>query len=183
MTRVSVATLHESGHFLKISEHIQTDINRAPRVPVPGLQISDLTLDDMDAIFILNESIFGEERVINTFDRKDLVLLLASIDEEPIGFKVGYRENRFVFYSAKGGVSPSFRRRGIALALMDAMMDRARDRGYARLAFDTFPNLHPGMTILGIQEGFRLMKADYNATYREYRLRFEKRLTPLPDQS
>ncbi len=168
---------------MKISEHIRSAVQSTTREPIPGLVITDLIVDEMDAIFVLNETIFGEERVINTFDRKDLVLLLATFDDKPIGFKVGYRENRFVFYSAKGGVISSFRRRGIALALMDAMMDRARDRGYAHLAFDTFPNLHPGMTVLGIQEGFRLMKADYNATYREYRLRFEKRLTPLPDQS
>jgi len=168
---------------LKTPKDIQAVVYPTPRAPIPGLQILDLTVDNMDAIFELNETIFGEERVINTFDRKDLVLLLATFDDVPIGFKVGYRENRFVFYSAKGGVISSFRRRGIALALMDAMMDRARKRGYARLAFDTFPNLHPGMTVLGIQEGFRLMKADYNATYREYRLRFEKRLLPDQDQS
>jgi hypothetical protein len=32
------------------------------------------------------------------------------------------------------------------------------------------------MTVLGLAEGFRVMKADYNPSYRDYRLRFEKKL-------
>lgn len=131
----------------------------------------------MEPILELNETIFGEERVINSFERRDLMLLLARVDGIPIGFKVGYRENRFVYYSAKGGVLESYRNKGVAKALMDAMIERARSMGYSRFAYDTFPNLHPGMTVLGIKEGFRLMKADYNANYREYRLRFEKRIS------
>ena len=59
---------------------------------------------------------------------------------------------------------------------MYAMMDRVEEMGYSRFAFDTFPNLHPGMTVLAVSEGFRLIKADYNTAYREYRLRFEKKL-------
>ena len=161
---------------MKFSDQFHTDIAIIQREPVHGLEIEELSVDNMDPIFRLNETIFGEERVINTFDRPDLLLLLATLDDEPIGFKVGYRENRFVFYSAKGGVLTDVRRRGIAIALMDAMMEKAGAMGYSRFAFDTFPNLHPGMTVLGIRDGFRLMKADYNTTYREYRLRFEKRI-------
>lgn len=103
------------------------------------------------------------------------MLLVAHFEDIPAGFKVGYRENRFVFYSAKGGVLPEFRRRGIARFLMEAMSERSVGLGYRRLAFDTFPNLHPGMTVLAMDTGFRLVKADYNTAYREYRLRFEKK--------
>ena len=46
--------------------------------------------------------------------------------------------------------------------------------GYRRLAFDTFPNLHLGMTVLGLTEGYRVETAGYNAAYQDYRLRFEK---------
>ncbi len=135
-----------------------------------------ISLDDIDVIGKMNRLIFDEERIINSFDRKDLMLLVAHFEGIPAGFKVGYRENRFVYYSAKGGVLPEFRRRGIARFLMEDMAERARERGYLRIAFDTFPNLHPGMTVLAVTEGFRLVKADYNTAYREYRLRFEQKL-------
>ncbi len=124
----------------------------------------------------LNLTIFDEERIINTFDRDDLLMLLAYVGDEPVGFKIGYRESRFVFYSAKGGILPEYRRAGLALRLLHEMMNHARRRGYRRFAFDTFPNKHPGMTILGLTRGFRVTKADYNPTYKDYRLRFEKKL-------
>ena len=130
----------------------------------------------LEVVSWLNETIFEEERVINTFDREDLMILLAVVDEEPVGFKIGYRENRFVYYSAKGGVLPEYRRQGLARKLLYEMMSRARARGYIRFAFDTFPNRHAGMTILGLQEGFRVVKADFNKTYKDWRLRFEKRM-------
>lgn len=130
----------------------------------------------LDVIAELNLAIFDEERIINTFDREDLMMLLAYVDDEPAGFKVGYRENRFVYYSAKGGILPEYRRRGLARRMLTEMMDRVSRKGYQRFAFDTFPNRHPGMAILALQEGFRLVRADFNTVYRDYRLRFEKKL-------
>lgn len=149
--------------------------------PIPGLTIEVVGMDALDRIRELNRTIFREERIINTFEREDVLMLEARMHGEPVGFKVGYRENRFTFYSAKGGVLPAFRRQGIAVAMLDAMMGRARDRGYLRFAFDTFPNLHPGMTILALEQGFQLVKSDFNSLYREYRLRFEKKLVDGAD--
>lgn len=141
-----------------------------------SVTIEEVGVDKLDVIQDLNLTIFEEQRIINTFDREDLMLLLASIDGEAIAFKIGYRENRFIYYSAKGGVLPEYRRNGIARLLLFDMMDRIRTRGYQRFAFDTFPNRHPGMAVMALQEGFRITKADFNTTYRDYRLRFEKKL-------
>lgn len=146
---------------------------------LPGLTICEVKEEQLGPIRKMNEAIFREERVINTFERDDLLILLAELHGEPVGFKIGYRENRFTFYSAKGGVMPEYRRKGIALALMDEMMLIVQERGYRRFAFDTFPNLHPGMTILALSRQFRLVKSDYNTLYREYRLRFESKLGPV----
>ena len=142
----------------------------------PALQIIHADVQQIDTVRRLNVEIFDERRIINTLDRPDLLMLLAVLEGEPVGFKVGYRENRFTFYSAKGGVLPEYRRQGIARRLLEAMMDYARSNGYARFAYDTFPNKHAGMTVLGLAEGFRVVKADYNAMYRDFRLRFEKKL-------
>lgn len=147
-----------------------------PREDLRDLRIVAVDLAQLDVIRSLNEVIFDEERVINTFEREDLMILLAYLGDEPIGFKIGYRESRFVFYSAKGGVLPEYRRYGIARKLLDEMVRRVKEKGYVRFAFDTFPNRHPGMAVLALTEGFRLTKADYNAVYKDYRLRFEKKL-------
>jgi len=147
-----------------------------PLPDVPALGIVEVGLGQLEQVQDLNVMIFNEERIINTFHREDLLMLIAYVEEAPVGFKVGYRENRHIFYSAKGGVLPEYRRLGIARRMLYDMMTRARKKGYMRFAYDTFPNKHPGMTILGLKEGFRVMKADYNPTYRDYRLRFEVKL-------
>jgi GNAT superfamily N-acetyltransferase len=130
----------------------------------------------LPVIETLNREIFGEERIINSFNREDLLMLLAESDGEPVGFKLGYRQNRLTYYSAKGGVVEAWRNRGVAGAMLDWMLDYARRQGYERFTYDTFPNMHPGMAALGLKRGFRLTEAEFNRTYEDFRLRFE---TPL----
>lgn len=141
-----------------------------------SVKIEAVGFEKLDVIRLLNVTIFEEERVINTFDREDLMMLLACVEEEPIGFKIGYRQDEETFYSAKGGVVAAFRRKGIARLMLYEMMDRVRVKGYQRFTFDTFPNKHPGMTILGLEEGFTVIKADFNTVFQDYRLQFEKSL-------
>ena len=149
----------------------------APPLAAPsGLHVERIGLDRFPEVRALNRRIFGDDRVIHRLDRDDLVVLLAAVAGEPVGFKVGYRESAATFYSAKGGIVSEWRRRGVALALLLAMEDEARALGYRRFAFDTFPNKHPGMTVLGLREGFTVTAAGYNAAYRDFRLRFERGL-------
>ena len=153
----------------------------APPAPPVARSAAPLTtervgLDRFDEVRALNETIFGESRVIHRLDRDDLTILVARRDGRAVGFKVGYGESRTTFYSAKGGVLPEARRHGVARVLLAAMQDEARRLGYARFAFDTFPNKHPGMTVLGLGAGFTVVAAGYNAAYRDYRIRFEQDL-------
>jgi GNAT superfamily N-acetyltransferase len=140
------------------------------------IEIDRVGMDALPTIRRLNQTVFGEARVINQLDRRDLLMFLASVGGEPVGFKVGYGLTRTTFYSAKGGVLEPWRGRGVARALLHAMEEEVRRLGYARFAYDTFPNMHPGMTVLGLREGFEVTAAGYNATYQDYRIRFEKAL-------
>ncbi len=142
----------------------------------PAIVIKSVTLDSLPTIRDLNTRIFQEQRIINSLEREDLLMLIAFIGDVPIGFKVGYRENRFTFYSAKGGVLDEYRGRGAARAMLYEMEKISRERGYKKMAYDTFPNLHSGMTVMGLSEGYRVVRADFNSVYRDFRLRFEKRL-------
>lgn len=150
----------------------------APERPdrLDALVIERLSMDRFDEVRALNEAIFGEPRVIHRLDRECLTLLVARRRGRAVGFKVGYAESRTTFYSAKGGVLPEARRAGVARALLAAMEDEAQRLGFERFAFDTFPNKHPGMTVLGLAAGFTVTAAGYNAAYRDYRIRFERPL-------
>lgn len=141
-----------------------------------GLRIERVGMERYAEVEALNVVVFGDTRVIYRLDRSDLLLLLAVFGGRAVGYKVGYGEDETTFYSAKGGVLAEHRRQGIARALLYAMQDEARALGYCRFAFDTFPNKHVGMTVLGLLEGFAVTAAGYNAAYRDYRLRFEKEL-------
>ncbi len=156
---------------------MQLDVEPLPdQLGPPGLRIERVGLDRYAEVQALNERVFGEARVIFRLDRRDLILLLAFVGEEAVGYKVGYGEDTRTFYSAKGGVLDRYRRRGIAKALLYRMQDEARRLGYRRFAYDTFPNQHPGMTVLGLAEGFTVTAAGYNSAYKDYRIRFEKPL-------
>lgn len=160
---------------------VQTDYVAPPPPPlvcpaVPGLRIARVGMERFNAVQDLNVRVFGDERVIQRLDRPHLLFLLAEAEGGPIAFKVGYGESTTTFYSAKGGVLDSHRRSGIARALLHRMMDEARALGYTRFAYDTFPNKHPGMTVLGLAEGFTVTASGYNAAYRDIRIRFEKEL-------
>ena len=125
----------------------------------------------------LNVAIFDDDHIIKTFDRDDLLILVAHSEGTAVGFKLGYQLDPRSFYSAKGGVRKTHRRHGIARALLYAMLDVVRDRGYDRFVYDTFPNKHPGMTVMGLDEGFRVIRAGYSPRYQDYRLRFELSMT------
>ena len=137
------------------------------------LDIVEVGLERVDTIRRLNVEIFDDEHIIKTFDRDDLLILLARSTGTVTGFKLGYQLDADTFYSAKGGVRPTYRRNGIARALLYAMLDVVKQRGYERFVYDTFPNKHPGMTVLGLDEGFEVVRAGYSTQYQDYRLRFE----------
>ncbi|PSQ97678.1 MAG: N-acetyltransferase [Bacteroidetes bacterium SW_9_63_38] len=145
------------------------------------LEIREVSLDRLHLIERLNVAIFDEEHIINTFDRDGLLMLMAWSEDTAVGFKLGYETNDRTFYSAKGGVLGNYRRRGIARALLYTMLNIVEARGYERFVYDTFPNKHPGMTVLGLDEGFQVIRAGYSPRYQDYRLRFELPLDGMSD--
>ena len=100
--------------------------SRAPKTS--ELTITQVGRDRLDLIRAINETVFDTDHVIRTFDRDDLLMLVAWMEEEPVGFKVGY------------------------------------------------PNKHPGMTVMGLDEGFEVVRAGWSPQYEDYRLRFELEL-------
>ena len=56
--------------------------------------------------------------------------LVAEIDGQPAGFKLGYQQQEKVLYSWLGGVLPAFRRHGIAQRLLVEQERWARAQGY-----------------------------------------------------
>lgn len=138
------------------------------------LRIQTCSRLNLEPILKLNRLIFQEERVINSWKHDVMIILLATYNEIPVGFKLGYGISSSTFYSAKGGVLKDFRREGIATSLLVNMISTAKKRGFSRFGYHTFPKLHNGMLELGIASGFKIKYDKWNVHHEAMQYYLEK---------
>ena len=92
-----------------------------------------------------------EERLSNV----PHLILVAYVNDEPAGFKVGYEKEDY-FYSWMGGVLPKFRGLKIAKRLAETQEKWAKKEGYQHLIFKT-RNQHKGMLIFALKNNFNII--------------------------
>lgn len=85
--------------------------------------------------------------------RDHILTNLAVADGTVVGFKIGYRDSPYDFYSWLGGVDPDFRRRGIADELMVRQHRWAATRDYKTVVTET-KNQFKAMIIVNLRHGF-----------------------------
>jgi len=146
--------------------------------------INDITIqkipsEQLHTLEALNYEIFGERRIINHSHHDFQVILTAKVQHIPVGFKIGYGRNKGEFYSAKGGVLPQYRRMKLADRMFEEMIRIATLHRYTTFTYDTFPNMNPGMLILGLNKGFKVSFAGYNPRYNDYQVTLTKNLSDL----
>ncbi len=100
--------------------------------------------------------------------------LVAYIDGEPAGFKLGY-ERDGSFYSWLGGVLPQYRRLGVAQALADAQEQWALENGYDSITFKT-RNRHKAMLVFALKNGFSITGFEERHPMEESRIWLRKPL-------
>lgn len=83
----------------------------------------------------------------------NISIFMAFNESTPIGFKVGFERSKRIYYSWIGGVSPSFRKQGIAKKLMELQHEMAKERGYKIVCTQTDNSFKP-MLILNLKHGF-----------------------------
>lgn len=84
----------------------------------------------------------------------DPLLIVAAVNKQWLGFKLGYRRGPSL-YSWIGGVHPDGRRRGIAQGLMNYQHEAARTLGYQSVTTRTRAVNNP-MIILNLRNGFHI---------------------------
>ncbi|MEE4361608.1 MAG: GNAT family N-acetyltransferase [Pseudomonadales bacterium] len=108
-------------------------------------------------------------------------VLIASVGDEPVGFKAGYDRYRDgSWYSWMGGVVAPWRGRGIAQALLDAQERWVRDQGY-RVIYVKTRNRHKRMISFLAANDYDVLRVDEKAALAESRVLFCKRLIPFSD--
>jgi len=90
---------------------------------------------------------------------KEPLILVAYMNGVPAGLKIGYNKwNDNRFYSWIGGVIPEFRRKGVALELLDEIEHYARENGFSLLEMKTY-NHHKEMIFFALKHGFSIYTA------------------------
>ena len=106
------------------------------------------------------------ERFRNKIQKqKNLFLTLGLVDNEAVGFKLGYEyeQDEETFYSWIGAVLPQFRRLGVARELMQAQHDWCRTQGYKKVRTKS-QNSYPGMLILNVKTGFEVVGTENSSS-------------------
>lgn len=102
-------------------------------------------------------------------------LLIAEIGGQPAGFKLGYQDTPDTFYSWLGGVLPTFRRHGVAQALLQEQENWVRAQRYRKLSVKT-RNQFRAMLMMLIANGYQIIALEKKGEVADYRLMLEKRL-------
>ncbi len=117
-----------------------------------------------------------EEVYLDRLSDKDHLILIATVNNEPAGFKVGY--DKFgdgSFYTWMGGVKSEFRRMGIAKKLADTQEEYAVKQGYNSIILKT-RNRHKNMLVFAINNGFKIIEIMVKEHLEENRIILKKQL-------
>jgi GNAT superfamily N-acetyltransferase len=144
-------------------ESIELNGKSTPRFKEIPLQITttcDVTDTHIHIIAPLMEKSLGQwdpQWFYKTFNQhQKFHLAIAYIEDQPVGFKIGYARNPDEFYSWLGGVLPEFRGLGIASDLMATQHEWCQKQGYSKISTKTQNRFKP-MLILNIKNGFEII--------------------------
>lgn len=110
-----------------------------------------------------------EKRLTN----KSFKIGIAKIDNELIGFKIGYQQGESNIYSWLGGVLPQFRQNGVAAALAQHQEEWAKSLGFKTIRFKT-RNKHIAMLRFSLKRGFKIVDFETKEDINENRIILEK---------
>lgn len=153
------------------------------------IDISEVGPAEYPLIAVLRDTIFGEfgHRYSARFedqvqDRRDVLALIAHLEGNPVGYKIGYHDKPGLYYSWSGGVLKDYRGQGLARRMQDWQHAWLRARGYRMVHFNSFNKFRP-MIQFGLDTGFLPTGVDLSPEG-ELSIRFRKDLTqPDPPHS
>jgi GNAT superfamily N-acetyltransferase len=137
--------------------------------------------DDIPIVLDLYNRIYRPTHTAEFFKRRflgryNVLMLVATLDENPVGFFVGFELKPTVFFAWLYGVLPEFRRHGIAMQLMDAAHAWALGHQYPTIRFECH-NQHRPMLHLAISKEYDIVGIRWDPDRGDNLVIFEKTLT------
>ncbi|CAM3788823.1 GNAT family N-acetyltransferase [Parendozoicomonas haliclonae] len=137
------------------------------------------TLDDVlqiDALIPEFDSRNTRSKLEARLEGKDSLALIATVDGQLAGYKLGYALSDTTFYSWLGGVAPAFRKHGIATQLRLHQEDWAKESGYTAIEVKSM-NRFPAMLQLLISSGYQIVGYEEGAQLGDGKISFRKSIT------
>lgn len=104
------------------------------------------------------------------------LILIATVDNKPVAYKVGYALSDCEFYSWLGGVTINYRKLGIATELRKQQERWAIDNGFNAISVKSM-NQYPAMLQLLISSGYQISGYQDNGSVNHSKVLFIKQLT------
>lgn len=128
----------------------------------------------------LYNSVFRPKREIDYFKRRflgrhNVLTLLAKMDEQPVGFWMGFELKPTMFYHWLGAVRQDVRRHGVARQLQDAQHAWARDRGYEHIRCECL-NHQREFIHFAVATAYDICGIRWDSTHADNLIVFEKHL-------
>ncbi len=143
------------------------------KVDIVGPQQLPLVADLYSQVFRpAKDTEFFRRRFLGRYNP---LILVALLDERPVGFFVGFELKPGVYFSWLFGVLPDCRRMGIASQLLDAMHEWAREHEYHTVRFEC-QNQHRAMLHMAIASGYDVVGIRWDPDRHANLVIFEKYL-------
>jgi GNAT superfamily N-acetyltransferase len=135
---------------------------------------------EMPTITELYKQVYRPAREEEFFRRRFLgrynpLMLIAALDERPVGFLLGFELKPSVYFVWLLGVLPDCRRMGMASQLMDAMHTWVVEHGYAAIRLEC-QNQHRSMLHMAIESGYDVVGIRWDPDRGHNLVIFEKSL-------
>ncbi|MEX2214954.1 MAG: GNAT family N-acetyltransferase [Phycisphaeraceae bacterium] len=128
----------------------------------------------------LYNQIFKPRRELAFFERRflgrhNILMLIASIDERPVGFYLGFELKPGVFFTWLVGVVPELHRHGIASQVVEAAQAWAKDNEYTSIRLECH-NQHRALLHLAIRHEYDIVGIRWDLDRGDNLVIFEKLL-------
>lgn len=134
--------------------------------------------EELPLISSLYSQIFRPARDVESFRRRfrgryNVLMLVARLGGDPVGFFIGFELKPDVFFAWFYGVVPEHRRTGIASQLMDAVHSWAKQNEYESIRMECH-NKHRPMLHLAIALGYDIVGMRWDPDRGDNLVIFEK---------
>ncbi|VTR97354.1 GNAT family N-acetyltransferase [Tuwongella immobilis] len=142
--------------------------------------IEVVPMDELPLIVELYNQIFRPSKDIESFRRRylgryNILQMVARVEEKPVGFFLGFELKPTTFFAWFYGVSPDYRRQGIASQLMEAAHSWAKSHEYEVMRLECH-NQHRPLLHLAIVLGYNVVGIRWDADRTDNLVLFEKYL-------